>query len=57
MLTIKNKFNQKGITVKNTVFVINHFLHNGKNVIHEKLEEIASKDSFQVAFDGMEAKI
>jgi len=53
----KDEFLKKGIANENTVFVINHFSHNGKNVIHEKLEELASKDGFLAAYDGMEVEI
>ena len=53
----KKEFLKKGIADENTVFVINHFSHNGKNVIHEKLEEVASKDGFLVSYDGMEVEI
>ena len=53
----KKEFIQKGIADENTVFVINHFSHNGKNVIHEKLEKVASKEGFLVSYDGMEVEI
>jgi len=46
-----------GMADENTIFVLNHFSHNGKDVIYEEFKEIAEKQGFLVSYDGMEIEI
>lgn len=46
-----------GIADKNTIFILNHFSHNGKNVVYDEFKEIAAKHDFYVSYDGMEIQI
>ena len=42
----------EGCAGENTVFVINHFSHNGK-LMHEEIVDCVREDGFVVAYDGM----
>lgn len=46
-----------GMADENTVFVLNHFSHNGKNVIYEEFSALAEKQGFVVSYDGMEIEV
>lgn len=46
-----------GAADKNTAFVLNHFSHNGKNVVYDEFVKIAAKHGFDVSYDGMEIEI
>lgn len=48
---------KEGIADNNTVFILNHFSHNGKNVVYNEFVPIAKKHGFMVSFDGMEIEI
>lgn len=37
-----------------TVFVLNHFSHNGENAVYDNFKTIAEKQGFTVAYDGLE---
>ncbi|MCX7657390.1 MAG: MBL fold metallo-hydrolase [Oscillospiraceae bacterium] len=52
-IKIKNKMLEYGCADKNTKFIINHFSHNGE-VLHDELEQIASKEGFLTAYDGFD---
>lgn len=43
-----------GIVSEDTKFVLNHFSHNGKDVLYENLAAIALREKFDVSYDGME---
>ena len=46
-----------GAADKNTVFVLNHFSHNSKNVLYKDFVKIAAKLDFEVSYDGMVIEI
>ena len=48
-----NKFISLGYADKNTIFVLNHFSHNG-SVTYDSLLPLAESNGFIVAYDGME---
>lgn len=52
-IEIKNRLLELGCADKNTIFVLNHFSHNGK-VSYDSLLPIAEKEGFLVSYDGME---
>lgn len=43
-----------GAADENTVFVLNHFSHNGENTVYDDLVPIAQREGFLVSYDGME---
>lgn len=44
---------QLGAADENTVFVLNHFSHNGGNALYDELAPIAEKEGFITSYDGM----
>lgn len=52
-IELKEKFEKDGISDKNTIFVLNHFSHNAKNVVYEDFSKIAEKYGFLTSYDGM----
>ena len=46
-----------GVVGENTKVILNHFSHNGGNVLYDEFIDIASKYGFEVSFDGMEMEI
>lgn len=42
---------------ENTIFVLNHFSHNGCNTLYDDLVPIAEKEGFIVSYDGMTAEL
>lgn len=54
---LRSKLIHERIADKNTVFVLNHFSHNGKNVLYNEFLKIAEKYKFLVSYDGMEIEV
>lgn len=48
---------ETGIADTNTVFVLNHFSHNGTNCLYDEFLPIAEKYGFIVSYDSMEIEI
>lgn len=46
-----------GAADDNTVFILNHFSHNGENVLYDEFSMIAAKHDFKVSYDGMIVEI
>lgn len=46
-----------GAADKNTVFILNHFSHNGANVVYDEFVKIAAEHQFEVSYDGMIVEI
>ncbi|MBQ5747012.1 MAG: hypothetical protein IIV81_03630 [Clostridia bacterium] len=46
-----------GAADEKTVFVLNHFSHNGIDVVYDEFVKIAAKEGFEVSFDGMSIEI
>ena len=53
-ITLRDKLLDEGIADSHTIFVLNHFSHNGVNVVYEEFVPIAEKHGFLVSYDGME---
>ncbi len=51
-IKLKENLLDVGAADKNTVFVLNHFSHNGRHVIYEEFTKIAAKYGFDVSYDG-----
>lgn len=49
----KEKLIELGCADENTIFILNHFSHNG-HVTYDELVPIAEKEGFLVSYDGME---
>ncbi len=52
-ITFRETLKQTGIADEHTVFILNHFSHNGKHVIYDEFVEIAKEHDFLVTYDGM----
>jgi len=50
---VKDRLLSEGLAGEKTVFVVNHFSHNGKFLDHRELEEAAAKYGMLVSYDGM----
>jgi len=50
---LRNELLNIGVADEKTVFVLNHFSHNGKNVVYDEFVKIAAKYNFEVSYDGM----
>ncbi len=51
-VVLRKKLLDIGAADKNTVFVLNHFSHNGRYVIYEEFVKIAAEYGFEVSYDG-----
>lgn len=51
---VRDCFIDIGAANENTIFVLNHFSHNGKDVVYDDFVKIAEKEKFLVSYDGME---
>lgn len=56
-IDIKDDFLKNRIADENTIFVLNHFSHNAKNVVYDEFSQIAEKYGFLTSYDGMEIEI
>ena len=46
-----------GIVSDETKVILNHFSHNGGNVLYDDFIKISAEYGYQVSFDGMEIEI
>lgn len=53
-INLRKQLLDNNIANENTVFILNHFSHNGKNVVYDDFVKIAEQHSFIVSYDGME---
>jgi len=53
-IKMRERMFEMGIADEKTVFVLNHFSHNGGNVIYEEFSKIAGEHGYLVSYDGME---
>lgn len=53
-IAVREQFLHDEIADRNTVFVLNHFSHNGENVVYDDFARIAGENGFLVSYDGME---
>jgi hypothetical protein len=54
-LRVRDRMHAIGAAGEDTIFVINHFSHNG-GMNHAELANMARPEGFVVAWDGMEAQ-
>ena len=52
-IALRNEFKKDGIADENTKFVLNHFSHNGSDVVYDDFVKIAGEKGFITAYDGM----
>ncbi len=52
-IAIREKLFDAGAADEHTVFVLNHFSHNGEGVVYDDFVNAAEKEGFVVAYDGM----
>lgn len=50
----REKLAEMHLTDEKTVFVLNHFSHNGRNAVYDDFSKIAAADGFITSYDGME---
>lgn len=53
-IKVKNRLLEMKAADENTIFVCNHFSHNGKDVSYGTFEAIAEENGFLTAYDGLE---
>lgn len=53
-INCRNTLKEIGAANDSTVFVLNHFSHNGLNSAYDDFKPFAEKESFTVSYDGME---
>ena len=56
-IEMKERLGKIGMADERTIFVLNHFSHNGGKVLYEEFSVIAKKHDFIVSYDGMNIKI
>lgn len=56
-IALREKLKSVGVADENTVFVLNHFSHNGVNVVYDDFVKIAADAGFLVSYDGMEIEV
>ena len=56
-VSMRQKMLDEKIADENTLFVMNHFSHNGGKVGYDTFVPIAAKHGFLVSYDGMEIEI
>ncbi|MCQ2771407.1 MAG: PhnP protein, partial [Clostridia bacterium] len=55
-IIVKDRMLRQGLANEKTIFVINHFSHNGRNVNYDEMSVIAKDNGFVNSYDGMEIK-
>ena len=53
-IEFRQKMYDLGLADKHTIFVLNHFSHNGKDSVYDDFKVIAKKYNFVAAYDGLE---
>ncbi len=56
-INMRKKLMDIGLTDDNTRFILNHFSHNGTDVVYDDFVKIAYAQKFQVSYDGMIVEI
>ena len=56
-IALREQLKEMGVADEKTVFVLNHFSHNGTDVLYDDFKKIAEKEGFIVSYDGMELTI
>lgn len=50
---VKQRMLEEGYADESTIFICNHFSHNGIHVVYDEFVPIAAKEGFLVSYDGM----
>ena len=50
---VRRRMLDMGVADDKTVFVCNHFSHNGTHVVYDDFVPLAAKEGFLVSYDGM----
>ena len=50
---LRSALYDNGAADDHTIFVLNHFSHNGRNVVYDDFVKIAAEHNFEVSYDGM----
>ena len=50
---VRERMLEMGLADEKTVFVCNHFSHNGDNVVYDEFVPLAAEKGFLVSYDGM----
>ena len=53
---LKRQLTEAGVADEKTVFVVNHFSHNGVHVVYDEMVEAVKDDGFLVSYDGREVE-
>ena len=53
-IKVKDRLIKMNCADEKTIFVCNHFSHNGKNVSYDEFEKIAKEKGFMTSYDGIE---
>ena len=53
----RNRMLSNGLADDRTIFILNHFSHNGKSATYDEFSPIAEKENFLVSYDGMTVEI
>lgn len=56
-IKLRKKLVEIGAASENTRFILNHFSHNGKNVLYDDFVKIAAESDFEVSYDGLTVEI
>lgn len=54
---VKNRLLEMGCADEKTIFVCNHFSHNGDDVSYDTFRELADKHGLLTSYDGMEIEL
>ena len=52
-IDLRKTLTEIGAADENTLFILNHFSHNGKDVLYDDFVRIAAEHNFDVSYDGM----
>lgn len=52
-IKLRKELMEIGVANDKTIFVLNHFSHNGKNVVYDEFVKIAAEHNFEVSYDAM----
>lgn len=52
-IQVRDRMVREGYADEKTIFVCNHFSHNGTNVVYDEFVPIAFKEGFVTSYDGM----
>ncbi len=50
---VRKRFLEEGLADENTIFLVNHFSHNGGEIVYDDFVKIAGEKGFLVTYDGM----